>query len=99
MSEQDVKTLCKIKNQLKNERRQLDRKTPTMKHAQRKIIAGARALQDFELTIRLRESTVNELKMLSWNLHQYRQTKTYDELVKFLIKSHGECRIRHSSFQ
>jgi chaperonin cofactor prefoldin len=30
--------------------------------------------QNFELTIRIRESTINELKALAWDLHQYKQT-------------------------
>lgn len=70
--------------------RQLDRKTPTLKHAQRKVVSDAEALQDFELTIRLRESTVDKLKEFAYFIEGGNSGHTYDQVVCLLIK---RCRV------
>jgi hypothetical protein len=64
MSEQDVKDLCDIRNQLKNERRKLDRNGNGQRHRVYEMEVEKEP-QNFELTIKLHESTVNKLKMLS----------------------------------
>ena len=96
--------MLNIRKRLKNDRRQLER-NPSIQHSpnsKTKIIQTTEAerlvteARDFELTVRLHQSTVNELKTLSWNMYHYgKDSKTYDEIVKHLIKSYDACRIKH----
>jgi hypothetical protein len=87
MSEQDAKKLQEIRHNIKSGRGS--------------VITDARSKldkyqsQDLELTIRLRESTINKLKTLSWSLYQRKEGGTYDEIVIHLIKSFDECRNHH----
>ena len=91
MSEQDTKKLRDIHHRMKS------KKVPTVKAAHAKL--AEYQYQDSELTIQLRESTINELKALSWSLNNRSSNgNTYDAVVTHLIKSFVECRNRHTNF-
>jgi hypothetical protein len=95
MSEQDVKTLRDIRNRLKNDRREIER-NPSIQHSpnsKTKIVHVTQAerrimeAQDFQLTVRLYQSTIDKLKEFSWDIHPNSgNNRTYDQLVCLLIK-------------
>jgi hypothetical protein len=43
-----------------------------------------------ELTIKLRQSTVDELKNLSWQLDKKGNDRTYDQIVLHLIRAYSD---------
>jgi len=95
MSEQDVKTLRDIRNRLKSDRREIER-NPSIQHtpnSKTKIVHVTQAerrimeAQDFQLTVRLYQSTIDKLKEFSWDIHPNSgNNRTYDQLVCLLIK-------------
>jgi hypothetical protein len=96
MSEQDVKTLRDIRNRLKNDRREIER-NPSIQHSpnsKTKIVHVTQAerrimeAQDFQLTVRLYQSTIDKLKEFSWDIlpTSSGNNRTYDQLVCLLIK-------------
>ena len=88
MSEQDTKKLQQMYHNLRY------RKGSAESRAARRAKFN-KYQSNLELTIRLRESTVSELKTLSWSLYQRKEGGTYDEIVIHLIKSFDECRNHH----
>jgi hypothetical protein len=88
MSEQDTKKLQQMYHNLRY------RKGSAESRSARRVQMN-KYQSNLELTIRLRESTINELKTLSWSLYQRKEGGTYDEIVSHLIKSFDECRNNH----
>ena len=78
MSEQDVKTLHDVRNSLKIQKHN----GFSTRQGKESAIADAKAKlmeyqsMDYELTIRLHQSTINQLKTLSWDLFQRKDGST-----------------------
>jgi hypothetical protein len=88
MAEQDVNTLCAIRNRLKNERRKLETNGKGQMYSRVYEMEADKESRKFELPIKRDEPTVNKLKMLGRKMYHYEQTKTSDGIGKFAIKSH-----------
>ena len=81
MSDKEVEIRRQYASRLKHPQTQSHSKRPTL------------PTENPELTIKLRESTIKELKTLSWEVCKTGNERTYDDIILFLLKSYSDEKI------
>jgi hypothetical protein len=94
MSEQDARERRAIQKRVRHDQHTIERAggvrhSPSSKQVIHITEAERATRRDLELSIKLRESTVEELRSLSWQyLTKSGNDRTWDQAIMFLIKSY-----------